>query len=60
MIFLPDFTKEEGKKLILSKKAKFISLMLISGQIELLKKISEIINLDNSEYYGNFQDKYFY
>ena len=60
MIFLPDFSKEEGEKLILSKKAKFISLMLVSGQIELLKKISEIINLDNSEYYENFQDKYFY
>ncbi len=60
MMFIPDFSKDIGKKVILDKKKEFISLMLISGQIELLKKISETINLEYSEHYMKFQDKYFH
>ena len=33
--------------------------MLASGQIELLKKISKIIDLGHSEFYEKTQDKYF-
>ena len=37
MIFIPNFNNEIGKNLIIENKEKFISLMLIFGQLELLK-----------------------
>ena len=39
MIFIPNFLSDFGKKIILEREKRFIILMLISGQIELLKKI---------------------
>ena len=60
MIFIPDFKKESGKKLILNKQKEFISLMLISGQIKILQKISENINLEHSEYFMKIKDRYFF
>ena len=60
MIFIPNFLKDSGKKLILEKEKEFISLLLICGQIELLKKISEITGLKHSEYYKKIKDRYFY
>ncbi len=60
MVFIPDFKKESGKKLILEKQKEFISLMLISGQIKILQKISENINLENSEYFNKIKDRYFF
>ncbi len=59
MIFIPNFSNESGKKIILNRQNEFISLMLISGQISLLKKISEIIGLKYSENYLNIKDRYF-
>ena len=59
MVFIPNFLKEEGKRIILDREEKFISLMLISGQIKLLKKISEIIGFKNNESYIKLKDKYF-
>ncbi len=59
MIFIPNFLIESGKKLILEKEKEFISLMLISGQIKLLKKISKILNLGHSELYMKTKDRYF-
>ena len=59
MIFIPNFLIESGKKLIVENKKKFISLMLITGQIKLLKKISKILNLGHSELYMNIEDRYF-
>ena len=59
MIFIPNFLIDSGKKLILEKEKKFISLMLISGQIKLLKKISKILNLGHSELYMKTKDRYF-
>ncbi len=59
MIFIPNFLLENGKKLILEKEKEFISLMLISGQIKLLKKISKILNFKNSQFYMEIEDKYF-
>ena len=59
MIFIPNFLVESGKKLILEKEKEFISLMLITGQIKLLKKISKILNLGHSEFYMKTEDKYF-
>ena len=59
MIFIPNFLIDSGKKLILEKEKKFISLMLISGQIKLLKKISKILNLGHYELYMKTKDRYF-
>ena len=59
MIFIPNFLIDSGKKLILEKEKEFISLMLISGQIKLLKKISKILNLKNSEFSMKIEDRYF-
>ena len=59
MIFIPNFLTDVGKKLILDRQKEFVSLMLISGQIKLLNKISKIMNLKYSEYYTNIEDKYF-
>jgi len=59
MVFIPNFLIDSGKKLILEKEKEFISLMLISGQIKLLKKVSKILNLGHSEFYMKTEDKYF-
>tara|TARA_B100001250_G_scaffold413398_1_gene447394 strand:+ start:509 stop:1447 length:939 start_codon:yes stop_codon:yes gene_type:complete len=59
MVFIPNFLIDSGKKLILEKEKEFISLMLISGQIKLLKKASKILNLGHSEFYMKTEDKYF-
>ena len=59
MIFIPNFLIDSGKKLIIEKEREFISLMLISGQIKLLKKISKILNLGHSELYMKTKDRYF-
>ncbi len=59
MIFIPNFLIESGKKIIIEKEKEFISLMLITGQIKLLKKISKILNLEYSEFYMKTEDKYF-
>ena len=59
MVFIPNFLIDSGKKIILEKEREFISLMLISGQIKLLKKVSKILNLGHSELYMKTKDKYF-
>ena len=59
MIFIPNFLLDSGKELILKKEKEFISLMLISGQIKLLKKVSKILNLGHSRLYMKTEDKYF-
>ena len=59
MVFIPNFLIDFGKNLIIEKEREFISLMLITGQIKLLKKISKILNLGHSEFYMKTEDKYF-
>ena len=59
MVFIPNFLIDSGKKLILEKEKEFISLMLISGQIKLLKKVSKILNLGHSDLYMKTKDRYF-
>ena len=59
MIFIPNFLIKSGKNLIIEKEKEFISLMLITGQIKLLKKVSKILNLGHSEFYMKTEDKYF-
>jgi len=59
MIFIPDFNNEIGKKLILENEKKFISLMLIFGQISLLKIISSKNNFEFSDKISKLQDLFF-
>ena len=59
MVFIPNFSLDSGKKLIIEKENEFTSLMLISGQIKLLKKISKTLNLGHSERYIKIKDRYF-
>ena len=59
LVFIPNFLLDSGKELILKKEREFISLMLISGQIKLLKKVSKILNLGHSRLYMKTEDKYF-
>ena len=59
MIFIPNFNDENGKKLILENENKFISLMLMFGQISLLKIISNKNNFKSSEQINKIQDLFF-
>ena len=59
MVFIPSFLTDSGKKLILERQKEFVSLMLLSGQIKLLSKISKILNLKYSEHYIEVEDRYF-
>ena len=58
LIFIPNFNNKIGKKLILDNKDKFISLMLIFGQLKILQVILKRfqIELSNLE---NLEDNYF-
>jgi len=59
MIFIPNFNNEIGKKLILENENKFVSLLLIFGQISLLKIISYKNNFKSLDKIKNLQDLYF-
>ncbi len=58
MIFIPNFYNEKGKNLIINSKEKFISLMLIYGQISLLKLITNKLNINITEL-DKIEDMYF-
>ena len=58
MIFIPNFNNEIGKNLIIENKEKFISLMLIFGQLELLKILIKKCQLDYNEL-NQIEDRYF-
>jgi len=58
MILIPNFNNEDGKSSIINSKEKFISLMLIFGQLNLLKLILKRLNIDKKEL-EEFQDLYF-
>ena len=58
MILIPNFNNEAGKDLIINSKEKFISLMLIFGQINLLKLILKRFNIVNKDL-EKFEDLYF-
>lgn len=59
MIFIPNFFNELGKNLILKNKNEYICLMLISGQIRLLKESLKILNLESLKFLDNLEDKFF-
>ena len=58
MIFIPNFNNEVGKELIKQNKNKFISLMLIFGQLKLLQIIIKRFGIKNDEL-AKIEDKYF-
>ena len=58
MILIPNFNNEDGKNLIANSKEKFISLMLIFGQLNLLKLILKRIDINIKEI-EKFEDLYF-
>ena len=59
MIFVPNFKNKEGQDLIAANENKFVSLMLIFGQLDLLKIISDTCELSSSNEINNFEDRFF-
>ena len=59
MIFIPNFKNKEGRNLIAANEKKFVSLMLIFGQLVLLKIISETCELSSLNEINNFEDRFF-
>ena len=60
IIFIPNYKKESGKKLILENKKKFISLMLIFGHLNLLKIVFEELNLELNSHVEDLNDRFFF
>ena len=60
MLFIPNYLNHAGKELIMSRKNKFISLMLIFGQIKLLQIISTKLNFSETLEIEKLNDKFFY
>ena len=60
MLFIPDFNKEKGRDLINNNENKFVSLMLIFGQIKLLKILSKRNKFKFSHLLKNLDDRYFF
>ena len=58
MIFIPNFKNDSGKKLIKNNEEKFISLMLIFGQLKLLQSIMKKFNFNEYEL-SQIEDQYF-
>ena len=58
MIFIPNFNIEDGKKLIKNNNQKFISLMLIFGQLKILQVILNKLQISNNEI-EQLEDYYF-
>ncbi len=58
MIFIPNFKNDTGKNLIKNNEEKFISLMLIFGQLKLLQSIIKKFNLNEYEL-SQIEDQYF-
>ena len=58
MILIPNFNNNDGKNLIINSKDKFTSLMLIFGQLNLLKLILKRFNINISEL-EKIEDIYF-
>ena len=58
MIFIPNFNNEVGKELIKQNKNKFMSLMLIFGQLKLLQIIIKRFGIKSDEL-AKIEDEYF-
>jgi FkbM family methyltransferase len=60
MIFIPNYLTEKGKNLIKVRENEFIFLMLIFGQIRLLKQISKKFQFKLDNNIDKLKDKFFY
>ena len=60
ILFIPNYLTNEGKKLILSREKNFVSLMIILGQIKLLKIISKNLNFSSDSELEKLNDKFFH
>ena len=58
MIFIPNFNNKNGEKMIKENKDKFISLMLIFGQLKILKTITKKMGFYYKEL-EKLEDNYF-
>ena len=59
MIFIPNYSSEGGKKIILSREKEFISLMLIFGHIKFLQNISTKLNFSIDSDIQKLKDNFF-
>jgi len=59
MIFIPNFNNSFGKDLIINQQEKFISIMLIFGQVKLLKLISQKFNFKFHHKIEQIQDRFY-
>ena len=59
MFFIPNFTTEKGKKLILSRENEFTFLMLIFGQVRLLQSVSKKLEFKLNSNISKIRDKFF-
>ena len=53
------FRNKEERNLISTNENKFVSLMLIFGQLNLLKIISDTCKLSSSNEVDSFEDRFF-
>jgi FkbM family methyltransferase len=60
MVFIPNFRNKLGRSLIKKNENKFISLMLIFGQLELLKQICNDLHLNLPKEVSAFKDRFFF
>ncbi len=60
MIFIPNYKTNLGKNLIIDNENKFISLMLIFGQLDLLKIILNELQLPSYKKIEEFNDRFFF
>ena len=58
MIFIPNFNNKDGKEMIINKKEKFISLMLIFGQLKLLQILMRKLKILEKKL-ENLEDHFF-
>ena len=58
LIFIPNFNNQSGEKRIIENKTKFMSLMLIFGQLKLLQIIMKRFHLENKDL-EKLEDFYF-
>ena len=58
MIFIPNFNTKEGEKKIKANQEKFISLLLIFGQLNILKLIMKRLKIHLNSL-DKFEDLYF-
>ena len=58
MIFIPNFNTNEGQKKIKENQEKFVSLLLVFGQINILKLIMKKLKINFSNL-DKFEDLYF-